>query len=169
MKSAIEIMILQALASQAQGDQARARGTLERALELAQPEGYVRTFVDEGAAVANLLAHTRGAHGERPGTAPDGGRSGYVGELLAAFRQPSAPKHLPPEVLPSNDLLSDRELEVLRLVAAGYKNQQIAEKLFVVVGTVKAHLNSIYRKLGVQSRMQAVSRARDSGLLDGKG
>jgi LuxR family maltose regulon positive regulatory protein len=169
MKSAIEIMILQALASQAQGDQARAGGTLERALELAQPEGYVRTFVDEGAAVANLLAHTRGAHGEIPGTAPDGGRSGYVGELLAAFRQPSAPEHLPPEVLPSNDLLSDRELEVLRLVAAGYKNQQIAEKLFVVVGTVKAHLNSIYRKLGVQSRMQAVSRARDSGLLDGKG
>jgi LuxR family transcriptional regulator, maltose regulon positive regulatory protein len=123
--------------------------------------------VDEGAPIANLLVHAPGAHGERPGTDPDSGRPGYVGKLLAAFRQPSAPQHLPPEVLPSIDLLSERELEVLKLVAAGFKNQQIAEELFVVVGTVKAHLNSIYRKLGVQSRIQAVSRANDLGLLDG--
>jgi LuxR family maltose regulon positive regulatory protein len=170
MKSTIEILILQALTSQAQGDQARALGALESALELAQPEGYVSTFVDEGAAVADLLAHARGAHSERLGTAPDSSHSaGYVGKLLAAFRERSAPWHLPPEVLPSNDLLSDRELEVLQLVAAGFKNQQIAEELFVVVGTVKAHLNSIYRKLGVQSRIQAVSRAKALGLLDGKG
>jgi LuxR family transcriptional regulator, maltose regulon positive regulatory protein len=167
MNSAIEIMILQALASQAQGDEARALGALESALELAQPEGYVRTLVDEGAPIANLLVHAPGAHGERPGTDPDSGRPGYVGKLLAAFRQSSAPRHLPPEVLPSIDLLSERELEVLKLVAAGFKNQQIAEELFVVVGTVKAHLNSIYRKLGVQSRIQAVSRANDLGLLDG--
>jgi LuxR family transcriptional regulator, maltose regulon positive regulatory protein len=167
MKSAIEILILQALASQAQGEMARALGALESALELAQPEGYVRTFVDEGAAIANLLVHARGAHDERPGADPDSGHPGYVGKLLAAFRQPSAPQHLPPEVLPSIDLLSDRELEVLQLVAAGFKNQQIAEELFVVVGTVKAHLNSIYRKLGAQSRIQAVSRAKDLGLLDG--
>jgi LuxR family transcriptional regulator, maltose regulon positive regulatory protein len=169
MKSAIEIMILQALASQAQGDEARALGALESALELAQPEGYVRTFVDEGAAIANLLVHARGAHGERPGTDPDSGHSGYAGKLLGAFLQPSAPRHLPPDVLQSTNLLSDRELEVLQLVAAGFKNQQIAEELFVVVGTVKAHLNSIYRKLGVQSRIPAVSRAKDLGLLDGKG
>jgi ATP/maltotriose-dependent transcriptional regulator MalT len=61
--------------------------------------------------------------------------------------------------------LSERELEVLRLVAAGMKNAEIAKELFVVVGTIKSHLNSIYRKLGVSSRTQAVSRARDLGLL----
>jgi LuxR family maltose regulon positive regulatory protein len=169
LKSAIEILILQALTSQAQGDRARALGALERALELAQPEGYVSTFVDEGAAVADLLAHARGAYSGRLGTAPDSSHSGYVGKLLAAFRERSAPRHLPTKIPPSNDLLSDRELEVLQLVAAGFKNQQIAEELFVVVGTVKAHLNSIYRKLGVQSRIQAVSRAKALGLLDGKG
>jgi LuxR family maltose regulon positive regulatory protein len=90
-----------------------------------------------------------------------------VGKLLVAFMQPSAPQHKSPDVHPSVELLSERELEVLELVAAGLKNQEIAEELFVVVGTVKAHLNSIYRKLGVQSRIQAVSRAKELNLLGG--
>ena len=87
-------------------------------------------------------------------------------KLLAAFEQPSAPRHMPSDVHPSIEPMSERELEVLKLVAAGFKNQEIAEELFVVVGTVKAHLNSIYRKLGVQSRIQAVSRAKELDLLD---
>lgn len=169
MKSAIEILILQAVAFQAQRDEARALGALESALELAQPEGYVRTFVDEGATVANLLVQARNPHGERPEATPRSDRWSYADKLLAAFGRPPAPRRPLPEALPGIDLLSDRELEVLRLVAVGFKNQQIADKLFVVVGTVKAHLNSIYRKLGVQSRTQAVARARDLGLLDGNG
>jgi LuxR family maltose regulon positive regulatory protein len=166
-KSVLEILILQALAFRAQGDEARALSALENALELAEPEGYVRTFVDEGAAMLKLLAHAREAYGERRGPEPHYGHSGYVGKLLVAFEQRSAPRHMPPNVYPGIESLSERELEVLQLVAAGLKNQQIAEELFVVVGTVKAHLNSIYRKLGVQSRIQAVSRAKELNLLDG--
>jgi LuxR family maltose regulon positive regulatory protein len=157
--SAIEILALQALALQAQGEEARALDALERALEFGEPEGYVRAFVDEGAAMAKLLARARET---RPHRAD---HPGYVGKLLAAFEQPSSLRHTPPGVHPGVEPLSERELEVLGLVAAGLKNQEIAAELFVVVGTVKAHLNSIYRKLGVQSRMQAVSRARELSML----
>jgi LuxR family maltose regulon positive regulatory protein len=164
--SVIEILVLQALAFRAQSDEGRALGALEHALELAEPEGYARTFVDEGAAMAKLLAHARQAYGKRRGTESYCCHRGYVGKLLAAFEQPSAPWHMPSDVHPSIEPMSEREREVLKLVAAGFKNQEIAEELFVVVGTVKAHLNSIYRKLGVQSRIQAVSRAKELGLLD---
>ncbi len=116
--------------------------------------------------MAKLLAHARQAYGKGCGTEPHCGHPGYVGKLLAAFGQPSAPRHIPSDVHPSIEPMSERELEVLKLVAAGLKNQEIAEELFVVVGTVKAHLNSIYRKLGVQSRIQAVSRAKELNLLD---
>jgi LuxR family maltose regulon positive regulatory protein len=159
-KSAIEILALQALALQAQGEEARALDALERALEFGEPEGYVRAFVDEGAAMAKLLARARETRPHRTD------HPGYVGKLLAAFEQPSSLRHTPPGVHPGVEPLSERELEVLGLVAAGLKNQEIAAELFVVVGTVKAHLNSIYRKLGVQSRIQAVSRARQLNLLD---
>jgi LuxR family transcriptional regulator, maltose regulon positive regulatory protein len=166
-RSVIESSILQALAFRAKGDEARALRALESALELAEPEGYVRTFLDEGAAMTKLLAHAREAYGQRRRTDPHWGHLGYVSKLLAAFEQSSAPRHMPPEVHTAVEPLSERELEVLQLVAAGLKNQEIAEELFVVVGTVKAHLNSIYRKLGVQSRIQAVSRAKELDLLDG--
>ena len=111
--------------------------------------------------MSELLARARVAYAEGGGTRR--AHMGYVGKLLAAFGQlsPAQPSH------PAVEPLSERELEVLELVAAGLKNGEIAAELFVVVGTVKAHLNSIYRKLGVQSRVQAVSRARDLGLLDG--
>ena len=166
-KSVIEILILQALTFRAQGDETRALGSLESALELAEPEGYVRTFVDEGSTMVNLLAHAREACGERRGTKANCGHPDYVGKLLVAFKQPSAPQQMPPEVHSSIEPLSERELEVLGLVAAGLKNQEIAKELFVVVGTVKAHLNSIYRKLGVQSRIQAVTRAKELSLFGG--
>jgi LuxR family maltose regulon positive regulatory protein len=161
--SVIEILALQALVLRVQGDEAHALGVLKRALALAEPEGYVRTFVDEGAAMAKLLTHARGAYDEGRGARP---HYHYAGKLLAAFEQSSPPRHMPPAVHPSVEPLSEREIEVLKLVAAGLKNQEIASELFVVVGTVKAHLNSIYRKLGVRSRIQAVSRARELNLLD---
>ena len=164
--SVIEILALRALALRARGEEARSLGALEMALALAEPEGYVRTFVDEGAAMAKLLARAREAYDGGGGAQTRHGHPRYAGKLLAAFAQPSPERHPPPDVHPSVAPLSERELEVLKLVAAGLKNQEIAAELFVVLGTVKAHLNSIYRKLGVRSRVQAVSRARELDLLD---
>jgi LuxR family maltose regulon positive regulatory protein len=172
--SAIEVLVLQALAHEARGDRPSALTVLKRALILAAPEGYIRIFVDEGAPMAGLLqaAHARGI-------APD-----YVKKLLAAFplpdketsrhedkeidRSPDAPGSLSPGLPVSMSLvepLTPRELEVLRLLAAGRSNQAIADELVVAIGTVKRHVNSLCGKLGVPSRLAAVARARDLGLL----
>jgi LuxR family maltose regulon positive regulatory protein len=156
MGSAIEILALQALAHQAQGDTSSALPPLERALALAEPEGYVRVFVDEGPPMARLLqeAAARGA-------APESAK-----RLLAAFpstgtdgAQPSGARH---EV---EELLSKREVEVLQLIAAGLTNQAIAARLYLSLYTVKAHARSIYDKLDAHSRTQATARARELGIL----
>ena len=153
----IEIWILQALVQQALGDSADALTTIERALSRAETAGYVRLFVDEGEPMANLLrlAASRGI-------ALD-----YVGQLLAAFTMKKT-TGLHPSSLISQALtepLSERELEVLRLIAAGLTNQAIAETLVVALGTVKAHTANIFAKLEVHNRTQAVARARQLGLL----
>jgi LuxR family maltose regulon positive regulatory protein len=145
---AIEILALQALALQAQGRQAEALAALKRALSLAEPEGFVRTFVDEGPAMATLLRQALSRK-----VAP-----GYVGRLLVACEGPAGQRRL---VEP----LSKRELEVLHLIAAGMRNQEIAEQLVISVATVKRHLTNIYGKLGVSHRTQAVARAQELDLL----
>ena len=166
--SMIEILILEALALHLQGSGA-ALVKLERALALAAPEGYVRVFVDEGAPMEALLHQ---AH--RGGIAPD-----YSARLLAAFPGRAAPRaradaeatrphpiqHPQSQVQDGNEVLTPRELEVLRLLASGRSNQAIGGKLVVAVGTVKRHVNSILGKLQVQSRLEAVARARDLGLI----
>jgi LuxR family maltose regulon positive regulatory protein len=144
----IEILVLQALALQAQIRQTQALAVLQRALSLAEPENYVRTFVDEGPAVATLLRQAL----SRDIT------PGYVGRLLAACEQPAGHGRL---VEP----LSKREREVLLLVAAGLRNQEIADQLVISVATVKRHLTNIYGKLGVSHRTQAVARAQELELL----
>jgi LuxR family maltose regulon positive regulatory protein len=155
----IEILRLQALAYQAAGDTARAMAALERALSLAKPGGFVRIFVDEGPPMARLLyeALTRGI-------APD-----YVRRLLAAF-----PIAEPEQTGPSRtqapksrlvEPLSERELEVLQLIAEGLTNPEIASRLFLALNTVKAHTRNIYGKLGVHNRTQAVARTRALGIL----
>ncbi len=176
----IEVLALQALAFQSQSNSSRAQTALERALVLAEPEGYVRIFVDEGEPMRLLLERLRDApsvpptqsvgHGQGGKTSAfaserSAGASGkeYVRKLLAAFSP-----NIPPSALRSQSLiepLSERELEVLRLVAAGKKNQEIAAELFVVVGTVKAHINAIYRKLDVNTRVQAVTKAKELDLI----
>jgi LuxR family transcriptional regulator, maltose regulon positive regulatory protein len=157
----IEILVLQTLARLAEDDTSGAVRTLARALPLAEPEGYVRIFVDEGASMAALLR-----------SAASGGASpGYAGELLVAFRHPaesSVPciEATPPgvaQLLPQP--LSERELEVLQLIASGLSNREIAQELFVTPGTVKRHTHNIYGKLEVRSRTQAVARARDLNLV----
>jgi LuxR family maltose regulon positive regulatory protein len=156
--SEIRILVLQALGFQAQGDRVRALVSLERALSLAEPEGFVRTFVDEGEPSARLL---RRALSQR--IAPN-----YVTRLLAAFGQEVALASPAPASPARGSLvepLSDRELEVLRLIAAGLSNPEIAQELVIAVSTVKSHVNHIFGKLGVTSRTQAVARARELNLL----
>jgi LuxR family transcriptional regulator, maltose regulon positive regulatory protein len=161
--SVIEILALQALALWAKGKKERAVGTLTRALALAEPEGYIRTFVDEGPAMGELLSATLEARQRgHPGAAGRVSVS-YLAQLIAALAQEDASATVANERLP--EPLSERELEVLALVAAGASNQEIASKLFVSVSTVKTHINNLYRKLGTRSRTQAVARAREMSLL----
>lgn len=148
----IEILTLQALALQAQGDLDRAVSALEQALSLAEPEGYVRLFVEEGEPAAMLLR----AAASR-GIAPD-----YVNRLLMAF---GVPEYGHPYTSALVEPLSERELEVLHLVATGLSNREIADELIIALSTVKSHTNSIFGKLGVKSRTQAVAQARALGLL----
>jgi len=159
MGKVIEILALQALMWQACGDTAGALAALKRALALAEPEGYIRTFVDEGAPMARLLYQAASR-----GIAPK-----YVSELLASF---DASEHgrvgetLPyPCTQPLIEPLTPREVEVLRLIAAGLMNQEIANQLFISVATVKRHITNIYSKLGVSHRTQALTRAQELSLL----
>ena len=158
--SVIEILVLQALAHEAQGNIPVALVPLERALTLAEPEGYVRIFVDEGAPMAALLRRAA-----LPGVAPP-----YVSKLLNALdaeatvrRGPAGPAS--PVAQPLEEPLSERELEVLRLVATGMSNRDIARDLVLATGTVKKHINNIFTKLNVRSRTQAAAQATKLGLL----
>jgi LuxR family maltose regulon positive regulatory protein len=153
----IEILALRALAYHMQGNVIRALSDLEKALSLAQPEGYVRIFADEGPPMADLLLKRLEAHSEGPST-------GYVHALLAALGRPiAAPSAASP---PLNEALSEREIEVLRLLSAGLSNQEIADQLVVAISTVKWHIYHIFNKLDVRSRMQAVIRAAELNLLN---
>ena len=159
-RSAIEILILRALALEAQGERAEALTALDRALALAAPEGYVRLFIDEGAPMATLLrqAHMRGIEPE------------YVAHLLAAFAQAGASLHLSaPNASPLVEALTGREREVLQLLVDGASNREIAQRLVLSVNTVKKHVFNICGKLGVQSRAQAIAKARTLDLLRGAG
>lgn len=140
----IEILMLQALAYFAANDHERSIYTLQQALEMAEPEGYVRLFVDEGRPMQQLLNQL-----------PE---SPYQEKLLAVFGETPASSEFV-------ENLSDRELEVLEHVAAGHSNRTIAEQLFLTEGTVKWYLHNIYGKLNVQSRTQAVARAKTLRLL----
>ena len=155
----IEILALQALALWAKNNKERAVGTLTQALALAEPEGYVRTFVDEGAAMGDLLSATLGAR-QRSGASRVS--TEYLAKLLAALPDEKATAKAD-ERLP--EPLSGRELEVLALMAAGESNGEIAARLFISTTTVKTHVNNLYRKLGTSSRTRAVARARDLGLI----
>jgi LuxR family maltose regulon positive regulatory protein len=168
MDSLIQIRAVRARALQAAGDHDAALAELADALALAAPEGYVRVFLDEGAAMAGLLDGLAAATGNgRPaaGVPPD-----YLARLLQALQQAGVPvgRHgrRAARVVPGLvEPLSERELEVLQLLATGRSNQQIAEELVVTLDTVKRHVTHILEKLGAANRTQAVARARELGLL----
>jgi LuxR family maltose regulon positive regulatory protein len=134
---------------------------LERALSLARPEGYMRVFLDEGKPIETLLKIAITQSQDRDLLA-------YARRLLAAFYQGEAERPVPPKTVPGGPLiepLTERELEVLHLVAAGWTNQEIADKLVISVRTVKKHVENIHGKLGVSNRTQAAVRARELNLL----
>jgi LuxR family maltose regulon positive regulatory protein len=155
----IEILALQALSFQAKDDTDQAITTLEKALTLAEPEGYVRVFVDEGPAMARLLYEALSR-----GISPD-----YIRRLLAAFPD-TEPEQTDPTKFPAPESewvepLSEREIEVLQLVAEGLTNKEIATRLYLSLNTIKVHTRNINGKLGVKNRMQAAARARALGIL----
>jgi LuxR family maltose regulon positive regulatory protein len=153
----IEVCALKALALQALGDTSAALASLERSLALAEPEGYVRTYVNEGPPMAALLREA----------ASHNICLDYVNQLLAALEIEIARSSAPPPPCSSAlaDPLTPRELDVLHLISQGLSNKDIAEKLVIALNTVKRHTSSIYSKLGVKSRTQAIARARELGLI----
>ncbi|MBT2551926.1 LuxR C-terminal-related transcriptional regulator [Arthrobacter sp. ISL-5] len=154
--SANEILVLQALAQEAQGHRPQALASLERALLQTAPEGYVRLFLDEGAPMAALL---RGA--ELHGIAADHG-----GRLLRAFgTAPGEALITPRDAAPSLEALSRRELQVLRLLDTELTGPEIARELFVSVNTLRTHTKHIFAKLEVNSRVTAVRSAKERGLI----
>jgi LuxR family maltose regulon positive regulatory protein len=168
MGIAIEILAVEALAAGARDDEAQAMGALARALSLAEPEDYVRTFVDEGEPMAALLSKFLRTRRKEWHSSPQNDSPEYVSTLLAAFRgfrALSTGADAPRTVQPLLEPLSERELEVLRLVAAGKSNREIAGQLFVTVDTVKKHLTHVFNKLGASSRTRAVAQARELGLI----
>jgi LuxR family maltose regulon positive regulatory protein len=162
--STVEILIVRALAYHAQQDQGEAVESVARAIALAEPEGYIRSFVDEGAAMEVLLRTARSR-----GIAPR-----YIDQLLAAIpgAVSAAPRDIRSSTLPASgydeagfEPLSARELEVLDLISRGRSNAEIAQSMVVAVSTVKTHVNSIFAKLQVTSRGEAIERARELRLL----
>jgi LuxR family maltose regulon positive regulatory protein len=169
----IEILALQALMQQQQGATTQALSTLGRALALAEPEGYVRLFVDEGAPMAALLGKLLEAQRTRPPAPLQQVSTAYVQRLLAAAGAAVPAEYAAPQPLMALradtsgviEPLSDRELQVLRLLAAGLESPEIARELIIGVSTARTHIKNIYGKLGVHGRVQAIERARALGLI----
>jgi len=157
--SVIEVRAVQALALDAVGDEAGALAALAEALALGGPAGYLRVFVDEGAPMARLLGMLATALATGQAVAAHVAPA-YLRRLLAAFDQ--AGVAVPPGLTVP---LSRRELEVLALLVAGTPNQAIAEELVISLHTVKRHVTHIFDKLGATNRTQAVTRARQLGLI----
>ena len=153
IKSVIEIQMLQALTLFTQGNSIGAMQLLENALVLAEPEGYIRIFVDEGAPMVELLRSL----------VADGISQRYATRLLSAFDKDILSGKNSPVVLA--EPLTKREREVLLLLSSGVSNKDIANKFQISLSTAKTHLRRIYRKLDVHNRTQAVAKAGELGLL----
>jgi len=149
----IQILILQALTRENSGDTSRARDLLEKALNLAEQSGFFRIFIDEGPKLGKLL--------EKFVDVNHGGSQAYARKLLPFFR-------LHKIIETDNEMfeaLSDREMEVLKLIAAGLSNKKIMEGLFISLSTVKTHIRNIFSKLNVHSRTEAIVKVKERELL----
>jgi LuxR family maltose regulon positive regulatory protein len=173
INSVIEILVVETLAWHAQGEAPQARSVLERALNLGMEGGYIRTFADEGDTIRDLVGELVARAGQDMLT--------YRRRVQSALAKAGAPavsstldqnsasyttnEAVEPLIEPLIEPLTERELEVLRVVATGLSDRQVAETMIVAIGTVKRHLNNIYGKLGVHSRTQALARARALRLI----
>jgi LuxR family maltose regulon positive regulatory protein len=167
-RTVIEVLVLKALAMRGQNHERGALATLRKALTLAEPEGLVRVFVDEGAPMFDLLRRVLKAQRNKPADIEGGIPLDYIGKLLEALGAPvTAPSrvhvHGPGELV--LDPITERELEVLKLLDSNLSNREIAARLFVSLATVKTHIKHLYRKLGVRARHQAIVRGKELGLL----
>ena len=154
----LKVMVLQAVALRAHSEKDKAVQLLGEALTLAEPGGFIRIFVDEGAPMAQLLLEA----------ASHGVMQEYIGKLLAAFEAEKRKSEDKPDLPPAQPLidpLSQRELKILQLIAQGLSNRDIGERLFLALDTIKGHNRKIFDKLQVQSRTEAIARARELGLL----
>jgi LuxR family maltose regulon positive regulatory protein len=154
----IRLLALQAVAMQARYKLESAQSALREAVELAAPEGFIRRWVDAGPRIGSLLRDLRD-HSDTPRE-----WHSYLDLVLNACRSAFGATALQPEV-EMLDTLTERELEILRLICAGYSNPEIAKELVVTLNTVKKHTSNIYSKLGVRSRTQAIARAHDLDLV----
>jgi LuxR family maltose regulon positive regulatory protein len=157
----LKVMVLQAVALYTDGDKDKAVQLLAAVLPPAEKGGFVRIFVDEGILMAELLSETA-SHGIMPE---------YIGKLLAVFVAEEQKSEDKPNLRPVSsarpliEALSQREIEVLQLIAQGLSNHEISERLFLALSTVKGHNRNIFDKLQVQRRTEAVARARELGIL----
>jgi len=173
--SVIEILVLQAIAYRAQGDLPAALLPLQHALALAEPEGYVRMFLDEGSSMMHLFREASACE-----ILPRQGLPTYTDMLLAAFEAEKRKSEAKPDLLPAHPLikpesqpaksmliepLSQRELKIIQLISQGLSNREIGERLFLALDTVKGYNRKIFDKLQVQSRTEAIARARELGLV----
>ncbi|MGM7778777.1 LuxR C-terminal-related transcriptional regulator [Arthrobacter sp. KNU-44] len=157
MGTVVELLVLMALAHQKEADDGGAQAALQRAVALAEPEGYVQVFVDEGEAMANLLE----------ALAKQGSASNYVNRLLESFGTKT--RRTRDQITPAPqrlvEPLSERELQVLRLLSSELDGPDIARELLVSLNTLRTHTKNIYAKLGANNRRSAVRRAEELGLL----
>ncbi len=168
----LETMILQSIAQKNSGDENKAVEIIEKAVKFGESENFIRSFTDEGETVYDLLQIILKKRGKIWGNESPR-LLNYVLTLIKSFGENDVPKPISAvsnqaEDLPwwyRNDPLSEREIEVLALVAQGFSNQQIGNKLFIAAGTVKRHINNIYSKLDVHSRVQAIELARKFGII----
>lgn len=173
----IRTLLLQGMALDQQGEAEQAVPVITRALRMAAPEMYLRTFVDEGGPMVRLLKRLRDMQDEEPGIKVEAAPGEYLESLLTmlgvtqevvyetAKNSNGISTHptIPAEDLPTP--ISDREIEVLKLIADGKSNASIADSLYISLSTVKTHINNLYSKLGVESRTQALARAREFNLI----
>ncbi len=156
----IEMRLWRALICKAKQDTAAALGELKFALSLAEPGGLLMIFVSKGKPVAELLEEVIAVKKRDHDDANAGFSLSYAKKILSVFKAAA-----PPKIEGLMDPISERELEVLRLIAAGLSNREIAERLFISLNTVKTHTKNINSKLNVNSRTKAIAQAKELGLL----
>ena len=162
----LKAMVLQTVAQYAHSEKDKAAQLLGEALTLAEPGGFIRLFVDEGKPMRMAISDFRLSIEKQP-HGQNHKLLGYVDKLLAAFAQPAA---MPKSKIQNQkskmlESLSQRECEILKLIAQGLSNREIGERLFLALDTIKGHNRKIFDKLQVQSRTEAIARAHELGLI----